>query len=127
MKHRYDDGTSRQYFSRILIQKADRQAAQNIINYEESLIMDYSFSPRDKVNRATPTINERKVGRIHFRDGDAWLNPYRSIRLKNRSELEALDLKVEINPDNKAFQVKVFTGTCNEEGIARTLEYAFLD
>ena len=89
--------------------------------------MVYTFSSRDKANRATLTINERKVGRIHFRDGDAWLNPYKSIKLKSKSELEALRLKVEVNPNNNSFPIKVFIDTCNEHEIAKALEYAFLD
>ena len=89
--------------------------------------MEYSFSTRDKANRATLTINGRKVGRIHFRDGDAWINPYRSIRLKSKSELEALGLKVEIDRNNKSFPMKVYVGTCNENEIARALECAYFD
>ena len=89
--------------------------------------MHYSYSPRDKANRATITINGRKVGRMHFRDGDAWLNPYKRSKLKSKSELEALGLKVKIDPDNTSFPIKVYIKTCNEDGIAKALYNAFND
>lgn len=89
--------------------------------------MYYSFSPRDNANRATLTINGRKVGRIHFRDFDAWLNPYKTSRLKSKPEIEALGLKVEIDPHNKSFPIKVYIDTCQESGIAKSLEHAFYD
>ena len=89
--------------------------------------MTYSFSPRDKANRATLTINGRKIGRVHFRDGDAWLNPYKTSRLKSKPELEALGLKVKTDPDNNSFPIKVYIDTCNEDGIAKALYGAFYD
>lgn len=89
--------------------------------------MYYSFSPRDKANRATLIINGRKVGRVHFRDGDAWLNPYKTSKLKSMSDLEAFGLKVESDPDNNSYPIKVYIDTCNEDGIARALKDAFYD
>ena len=89
--------------------------------------MYYFFSPRDKANRATLTNNGRKVGRVHFRDGDAWLNPYKRNKLKSKPELEALGLKVEIDHYNNSFPIKVFISTCNEDGIAKALYNAFYD
>lgn len=47
--------------------------------------MYYSLSPRDNANRAMLTINGRKVGRVHFRVDDAWLNPYKTSKLKSMS------------------------------------------
>lgn len=89
--------------------------------------MYYSYSPRDKVNRATLTINGRKIGRVHFRDYDAWLNPYKNSKLKGKIELEKLGFQVEINPNNRSFPIKVFLDTCDEEKIAKALEKAFYD
>ena len=89
--------------------------------------MYYSFSPRDNANRATLTINGRKVGRIHFRDGDSWLNPYKTSRLKSKTELEALGLKVEIDRSNNSFPIKVYIDSSQESQIAKALEYAFYD
>ena len=89
--------------------------------------MVYFYSPRDKENRATLTINGRKVGRVHFRDADAWLNPYKSSRLKTKPELEALGFRVEFNPQNRSFPRKVYLKTCREDEIAKTLECAFYD
>ena len=48
-------------------------------------VNNYTFSPRDNANRATLTINGRKVGRVHFRVDDAWLNPYKTSKLKSMS------------------------------------------
>ena len=70
--------------------------------------MYYSFSPRDRANRATLIINGRKVGRVHFRDGDAWLNPYKTSKLKSMTDLEVLGLKVESDPDNNSYPIKVY-------------------
>ena len=89
--------------------------------------MYYSFSPRDNANRATLTINGRKVGRVHFRDFDAWLNPYKTSRLKSKPELEALGLKVEYDQSNKSFPVKVYLKSNIESDIAKSLEKAFYD
>lgn len=89
--------------------------------------MVYFYSPRDKANRATLTINGRKVGRVHFRDTDAWLNPYKNSGLKTKSELETLGFKVEFNPRNKSFPRKVYLNTCREDKIAKALECAFYD
>lgn len=89
--------------------------------------MYYDFSPRDNANRATLKINGRKVGRVHFRDNDAWLNPYKNSGLKSKPELEKLDLKVEVDPNNKSFPRKVYIGTNKEEDIAKALENAFYD
>lgn len=89
--------------------------------------MYYVFSPRDNANRATLTINGRKVGRVHFRDEDAWLNPYKSSRLKSKPELEQLGFKVEVDLGNKSFPIKVYIGTNKEEAIAQALEKAFYD
>ena len=89
--------------------------------------MHYTFSPRDNANRATLTINGRKVGRVHFRDEDAWLNPYKNSRLKSKPELEKLGLKVEIDPSNKSFPIKVYLSTNLEEAIAKVLEKAFYE
>ena len=89
--------------------------------------MVYFYSPRDKDNRATLTINGRKVGRVHFRDTDAWLNPYKSSRLKTKPELEALGFRVEFNPQNRSFPRKVYLKTCREDEIAKTLECAFYE
>ena len=90
-------------------------------------MMYYTFSSRDNANRATLTINGRKVGRVHFRDEDAWLNPYKSSRLKSKQELEKLGFKVEIDPNNKSFPIKVYLGTNLEEAIAKVLEKAFYE
>ena len=87
--------------------------------------MNYKYSPRDTVNRATLTINGRKIGRVHFRDFDAWLNPYKSARLKSKPELEELGFEVEIDSSNRSFPIKVSLGTSNEVEIARKLEKAF--
>ena len=89
--------------------------------------MTYVFSPRDNANRSTLTINGRKIGRVHFRDNDAWLNPYKSSKLKSKPELEKLGFKVEVDPDNRSFPTKVYLGTNNEEDIAKALEGAFYD
>ena len=89
--------------------------------------MHYIYSRRDNANRATLTINERKVGRVHFRDNDAWLNPYKSNRLKSKPELEALGLKVEIDPQNHSFPIKVYIDASSENGVAHALENAFYD
>lgn len=89
--------------------------------------MTYTFSSRDNANRATLTINGRKVGRIHFRGEDAWLNPYKTSRLKSKSELEKLGLKVELDPTNNSFPIKVYVDTCSENGIAKALVHAFYD
>jgi len=89
--------------------------------------MYYSFSDRDNANRATLTINGRKVGRIHFRDDDSWLNPYKTSRLKSKPELEALGLRVEIDQSNNSFPIKVYIDSCQESQIAKALEHAFYD
>lgn len=89
--------------------------------------MNYAFSGRDNANRATLTINGRKVGRIHFRDGDSWLNPYKTSNLKSKSELESLGLKVEIDRSNNSFPVKVYIDSNQESQIAKALEHAFYD
>lgn len=89
--------------------------------------MYYSFSPRDHANRATLMINGRKVGRVHFRDNDAWLNPYKSSKLKSKPELEKLGFKVEFDTDNRSFPKKIYLGTNIEEDIAKALEKAFYD
>ena len=70
--------------------------------------MYYTFSPRDNANRATLTINGRKVGRVHFRVDDAWLNPYKTSKLKSMTDLEVLGLKVESDPDNNSYPIKVY-------------------
>lgn len=87
--------------------------------------MNYKYSPRDTANRAPLTINGRKVGRVHFRDFDAWLNPYKSTRLKSKPELEELGFEVEIDSSNRSFPINVYLGTSNEAEIARKLEKAF--
>ena len=89
--------------------------------------MYYSLSDRDNANRATLTINGRKVGRIHFRDDDSWLNPYKTSRLKSKPELEALGLRVEIDQSNNSFPIKVYIDSCQESQIAKALEHAFYD
>lgn len=89
--------------------------------------MYYSFSPRDNANRATLTINGRKVGRVHFRDFDAWLNPYKKSGIKGKLELEALGLRVEKDESNKSFPTKVYLNSNVESDIAKSLENAFYD
>jgi len=89
--------------------------------------MIHSFSERDKHNRSTLTINGRKVGRVHFREYDAWLNPYKTIKLKNKSDLERLGLTVEANLDNKSYPVKVYLKCNNEDEVAKAFERAFYD
>lgn len=89
--------------------------------------MNYTFSGRDNANRATLTINGKKVGRIQFRDGDSWLNPYKTSNLKSKAELESLGLKVELDQSNNSFPVKVYIDSNQESQIAKALEHAFYD
>ena len=89
--------------------------------------MKYEFSKRDHNNRATLTINGKKVGRVHFREYDAWIKPYRGCRLKSRRELESLGMTVIEDPGNEYYPVKVFVNTYQEEQVAALFEKAFLD
>ncbi len=89
--------------------------------------MYYDFSPRDNANRSTLKINGRKIGRVHFRDNDAWLNPYKNTNLKSKPELEKLGFRVEADPNNSTYPKKVYLGTNKEDEIAKALEKAFYD
>lgn len=87
--------------------------------------MNYSFSKRDAKNRATLTINGKKVGRVHFRATDAWLNPYDMDSLKSKLELEAMGMLVETDPNNHSYPVKITVGSSNEKEVASSLSKAF--
>ncbi len=87
----------------------------------------YSFTKRDKENRATLIIDGIKIGRIHFRRNDTWLNPYNNLTLKNKKELEKLGLLVEEDNTNQSFPVKVIIKSCEEGEIASVLKKAFCE
>ena len=89
--------------------------------------MTFFYSKRDKANRATLTINGVKVGRVHFRENDAWLNPYRVEDLKSKGELEELGMIVELDPNNNSFPIKVFVDAANEAEVATILFKAFYE
>ena len=90
--------------------------------------MYYEYSKRDTINRATLTINGAKVGRVHFRKNDAWLNPYvKSYSLKGKEELERLGMRVEIDYSNNSFPIKIYVNSSDEETVAKILYTAFLD
>ena len=87
----------------------------------------YFFLNRDKENRATLVIDGIKIGRVHFREHDAWLSPYNNLTLKNKEELEKLGLFVEKNDTNHTFPIKVFISSCDEKEIASILKKAFCE
>ena len=89
--------------------------------------MDYSFSKRDNNNRSTLTINGSKVGRVHFREYDAWLNPYETNRLKSKEDLERLGITVEYSSNDYVGTAKLFIDSTDEEKIATILAKAFRD
>lgn len=89
--------------------------------------MNYFFTKRDGANRATLVINGKKVGRVHFRAADAWLNPYNRDTLKSKAELEKLGMVVELDPQSDTFPIKVYVNTTNESEIASILSKAFYD
>lgn len=89
--------------------------------------MVYKYSKRDKANRATLEINGKRVGRVHFREYDAWLNPYKSFKLKPKEEIERFGMRVEENPKNNSFPIKIYVNAYDEEKVASILEKAFCD
>ena len=86
--------------------------------------LNYTFSKRDSNNRSTLIINGTKVGRVHFRENDAWLYPYAECRFKNQDELDKLGITVVNDPNNDSYPVKVYIDACEEEKIARVLSKA---
>lgn len=89
--------------------------------------MKYEYSKRDHANRATLTINGRKVGRVHFREYDAWLNPYKGCKLKSKDDIEKNGMRVELDSKNESFPIKIYVDSSNEEKVAFALEKAFCD
>ena len=85
----------------------------------------YLFSKRDKQNRATLILNGIKVGRVHFRKQDSWLNPYKNLTLKSQKELEDIGLRVEYDNTSQSYPIKVFVDSCVEEDIADALSKVF--
>jgi len=84
--------------------------------------MIYSYSKRNHANRATLTINGVKIGRVHFRSTDAWLNPYLKDDLKSAEEL---GMNVEKDPSNNSFPIKNYVSASSEAEVASILSQAF--
>lgn len=81
---------------------------------------NYIFTERDANNRSTLFLNKERIGRVHFRKNDVWLNPSANFQV-NIDEIERLGLRIEKNPNSKDYPIKIYVDSTDETTIASIL------